>query len=194
MNESNLKTEYFIKHILSPEWIPAKYISSKGNHIEFLIEDTDGVSFEKDDKIVYFVKSKYNNSTHNTVIYDIDFPTYNKITVTLEKPLERRIYSRFNVNLLSTVSKNSLSEECSVVDISKKGMKILSNNNFTLNDFLEIKVPLNDNDIITAKCKVIYKTFNSDYLDNHKFTYGLKIVKLSNLDNKLLNDFIDSLK
>ena len=194
MNESNLKTEYYIKHILSPEWIPAKYISSKGNHIEFLIEDTDGVSFEKDDKIVYFVKSKHNNSTHNTVIHDIDFPTYNKITVTLEKPLERRLYSRFNVNLLSTVNKKQFSSECSIVDISKKGMKILTDSSFALHDYLEVIVPLNNDDIITAKCKVIYKAFNSDYLDSRKFAYGLKIVNISNLDNKLLNDFIDSLK
>lgn len=194
MNESNSKTEYFVKHILSPEWIPAKYISSRGNHIEFLIEDTDGVSFEKDDKIVYFVKSKYNNSTFNTVIYDIDFPTYNKITITLEKPLERRSYSRFNVNLFSTVSKNQASSDCCVVDISKKGIKILTDLTFDLNDYVEVSIPLNNKDIITATCKVIYKGFNSEYLNSNKFAYGLKFINMSAFDSNLLCEFINSLK
>lgn len=193
MNESNLKAGYFIKHILSSEWIPAKYISDNGQYIEFLIEDTDSISFEKDDKIVYSVKSKHKNYTYNTVVSDIDFPTYDKITITLKKPLERRSYSRFNVNLPSTISTNNDSMACSVVDISKNGFKIITDEDLTIKNFIDLNIQINDNENISAKCNIIYKSFNCDYLDNHKFVYGLKISSLDLSDKNLLKDFVESL-
>lgn len=194
MKESNSSSEYYIKHILSTEWIPAKYISDNGKHIELLIEDTDSISFEEDDKIIYSVKSKNKNCTYNTVISDIDFPTYDKIVITIEKPLERRVYSRYNVNLSSTLTKNNLSEECSVVDISKNGFKIITNSKLLIKDFVDLSVPLGYNQFINAKCTVIYKSFNATYLNNNKFVYGLKITGLSLVDKNLLNDFINSLR
>lgn len=194
MKESNSNSEYYIKHILSTEWIPAKYISDNGKHIELLIEDTDSISFEEDDKIIYSVKSKNKNCTYNTVISDIDFPTYDKIAITIEKPLERRVYSRYNVNLSSTFTRNNLSEECSVVDISTNGFKIITNGKLSIKDFIDLSVPLGDNQFINAKCTVIYKSFNATYLTNNKFVYGLHIKGLSLVDKNLLNDFINSLR
>lgn len=194
MKESNSSSEYYIKHILSTEWIPAKYISDNGKHIELLIEDTDSISFEEDDKIIYSVKSKNKNCTYNTVISDIDFPTYDKITITIEKPLERRVNSRYNVNLSSTIRKNNLSEECSVVDISKNGFKIITNKKLLIKDFVDLSVSLGCNQFINATCTVIYKTFNTIYSNNDSFVYGLKITSLSLADTNLLNDFIDSLR
>ena len=194
MKESNSSSEYYIKHILSTEWIPAKYISDNGKHIELLIEDTDSISFEEDDKIIYSVKSKNKNCTFNTVISDIDFPTYDKIAITIEKPFERRCYSRYNVNLLATLQHDNDVQDCVVVDISKKGFKIITNTKLSVNDSINLSISLGGNQFIHSTCNVIHKSLNVNYLNNTKFVYGLKIASISFEDKTLLNDFVITLK
>lgn len=193
MNESNSSSEYYIKHILSTEWIPAKYISNTNKHIELLIDDTDSISFEEDDKIIYSVKSKNKNYVYNTVVSDIDFPTYDKITITIEKPLERRVYSRYNVDLLSTLNRNNISESCSVIDISKNGLKITTNIELDIKEYVNLLIPFNNQQTINVHCSVIYKDFNTIYKNTKKYVYGLKIIDLSHQDKQLLKEFLDTL-
>ncbi len=84
MKESIIKSDFNIKHILSSDWIPVKYISDDGDTLQFLIEDTNNMYFEKDDKIIYSVKSKNKDYIYNTVVDDIDFPTYNKFIIKIK--------------------------------------------------------------------------------------------------------------
>lgn len=194
MNKSDSSSEYYIKHILSTDWIPAKYISNTTKHITLLIDDTDSISFEEDDKIIYSVKSNNKNYVYNTIVSDIDFPTYDKITITIEKPLERRVYSRYNVNLLSELNRNDISESCSVIDISKNGFKITTNSDLSIKENIKLIIFLNSLQTIVADCCIIYKEFNNIYNNDNKFIYGCKIYNLSKEDKLLLNEFIDTLK
>ena len=194
LNYKSSNSEYLIKHVLSTEWIIAKYISDNDDYIEFLIEDSNTVSFEKDDKIIYSIKSKNKNCTFNTVVSDIDFPTYDKITITVKKPFERRVYSRYNVNLSSTILKNGVSTDSIVVDISKNGFKIITNSDLDLKQTISMTVFIDDNVSLLVKCSVIYKQPNFDYSNQYKYMYGLKISEISNIDKSLLNDFISSLR
>lgn len=194
MNYKNSSSEYYIKHILSSDWIVAKYISDNDDFIEFLIDDTNTISFEKDDKIIYSIKSKNKNCTFNTVVSDIDFPTYDKITITIKKPFERRVYSRFSVNLSSSFLKDGVLNESSVVDISKNGFKIITNSKLSVKDSIDITVCIDDGESITAKCSIVYKQVNDIYSKNYKYIYGLKISKIAESDKTFLNEFVSSLK
>lgn len=192
MKESMIKSDFNIKHILSSDWIPVKYISDDGDTLQFLIEDTNNMYFEKDDKIIYSVKSKNKDYIYNTVVDDIDFPTYNKFIIKIKKPFERRKYSRFNVNLQGLLV--DFNCNCNVVDISPKGLKILTKQTLSVKDNLSVKIYLTDTDVITCNCDVIYKQLSNNFTDEFNLVYGLSIKDISFEDKTILKEFLLSLK
>ena len=193
MSYISSKSEYSIKHILSPDWIFAKYVSDNEEYIELLIEYNESISFENDDKIVFSIKSKNSNLVFNTVILDIDFPTYDKITIRIKKPFERRNYSRYNVSLNSVVFNDSYSEKCLTVDISEKGAKILSDLELPLKSLIELNISIGDSEFISIKGSIVYKQMNTTYNNKYKNIYGIKLVDISKQNKILLDDFILSL-
>lgn len=192
MKESIIKSDFNIKHILSSDWIPVKYISDDGDTLQFLIEDTNNMYFEKDDKIIYSVKSKNKDYIYNTVVDDIDFPTYNKFIIKIKKPFERRKYSRFNVNLQGLLV--DFNCNCNVVDISPKGLKILTKQTLSIKDNISVKIYLTDTDVIICNCDVIYKQLSNNFTDEFNLVYGLSIKDISFEDKTILKEFLLSLK
>lgn len=193
MNNTLSKADFYIKHILSSEWIPTKYISETDKYITFVVEDTNNIFFEKNDKIIYSIKTKSKNHSYNTVVCDVDYPTYDKIMLTLEKPLERRLESRYNINIPSSYILNGSISDTSIVDVSKTGFKMVGNSILNLKDEIDLNIVITDTEIFNTKCKVVYRIKNNEYSKDYKYIYGLKITKILEQDKKLLLEFINSL-
>lgn len=194
MNYMNSKSEYRLKHILSSDWIIAKYILDTEDYIEFLIDYDSSISFEKDDKILYSIKSENSTISFNSTVIDIDFPTYDKITIRIKKPFERRTYSRYNVSLEANLSSINSDEICNIVDISKNGFKILSNSELNLKDLIDLNANINSSDSIKSSCLIVYKQDNIIYQHDYKYIYGVKVKSINRESVTLLDDFISSLK
>lgn len=190
MSDNSRKTKFCIKHLMAKEWLQVYFLSEDQSHLKLIFEDENNY-FEIGDKIFYSESRNNHKQIYNSVVTDIDFVNINKTVITIQKHKERRQSKRYSVDLPAKIFANNFATNCSLRDISLKGIQIKSSEHINPNEDINISIFLTDTDTVDLTCRVVYKTLSEE---PNIFLYGLKIIFISTENKLLLKDFIKSIQ
>ena len=100
-----------------------------------------------------------------------------------QRPSERRIEQRIDVNLRGTISFNGLSRDCLISNVCSNGFLLQADQKIQIGEVAELRVSLYDSPPIT--CTVQIKHVNAD-------RRGAMVIDMSEADRKVYRAFVQT--